>query len=236
MSNIELFNEYFLQILGKLEDCFPIPTQLDSKEFVGSVEIEHLKPYWQGEVVFDQELRWYMGGELHKKLSMYEWKSVEEVIAQLIGRSLSPIEIERLHTSGMRPLTSSECMEQTAWEERAQNRKLAQDEIDERRKIFIGTIMFLVAEGYVRLIDGEAVPPDEWHLPIDWRIKNHQLKNHYVLTARGFTQVSKYIKDGRLGEGETWIQKARNYIGGKSLDASATVVADALIRAILMPH
>lgn len=237
MKNISLFNQYLIQILDQLYDSFPVPCTIEIDKIVGSVELFHFPPdpvynycgpdmSWTGFLTADSD-EW----------QQFPWQKTVVQVEELLGRSLLEPEIDKLITSGMRPLTETEMLARANWEKElhriAEFRTTQIQSLEERdfkKDILIATLQFMVNERLIRLVDSRPHSAQSTaELSSDLLIARSVSSLKFVLTSQGFAALNIQFKGGKFTKGLSGNQAIKKVLAEKIADGTLQYLVGSLI-------
>lgn len=236
MKNDELFAEFAIIILKELYESFPIPMNMDKKEHLGAVVDYPVNPfgvYGMLDIGIDvrPDCEWGKGFHKDADIKLWDdskWAAVINEAETLLGRPLSAEEKDRLLAEGIRPFTETEKEQISIWRNEYENAREENYQYKHKESVYLGTVQFLVHEGFIRIID-IPVFTDKKVQPADVRIQKGFDTLKFALTNKGYVLLNKKPPLGK----QSIYEGMKTFLAHKSIDAFTQAGASSILGALL---
>jgi len=237
MDNKEIFAEFAIMVLKDLFDSFPVAVGLDKTAHLGGVVSFPDQPFQShfgvsGTGIYvgpDCSWEWCMSNEERQEYwEKYHWELCLKDTESLLKRNLSENERDKLLGDGIRPYSDSESEQLKKWRSRVKDYKETHEQQKHKEKVYIGTVQFLVNEGYIRFVDLPKQPNKKLQLS-DILIERAFKSLRFMLTNKGYVHMNKKPP---MGKGSLY-DSMRSYVTDKAVDAFAGAGAGSLLTVFL---
>lgn len=233
MKNSDIFSEFAIRILKDLFEAFPTSARFPKDQYLGAVlslpENPVTNDHWGKGIYVGPDMSWALGPNAKAtEWARFDWTSCLKEAEEAIGRPLTDEELRKLNADGVRPYTDEERRLVSDWKAEVAVYTETREQQETKESILIGTLQFLVNEGFVRIID-RAHRPGQALQPVDVAIERNLEALRFSLTSKGFIHLNRR---GPLASG-SFYDAIKSYVADKSVDAFAGAAAASILSPFL---